>query len=130
MDNILRSPIESELDRILLLSNTFHPNLTFTEKNSKDGSMPFLDMKLEVKEGKITTSWYQKPTDTGLILRFRALATNRLQEEHRGADFIQDLEVDATSNKFVEGLDYLDEGLEGKSVSPQFYQPLIRATLD
>ena len=59
----------SNIDRILEVSNNLHPNLEFTIENLKDNSMPFLDMEVRLLDGKIDTSWYQKPTDTSLILQ-------------------------------------------------------------
>ena len=75
VDDILRSAKVSNIDRKLEeVSNNLHPNLEFTIETLNDNSMPFLDMEVQLLDPKMNTSWYQKHTDTGLILQFRALA--------------------------------------------------------
>ena len=70
VDDILRSAKVSNIDRILEFSNNLHPNLEFTIETLKDNSMPFLDMEVQLLDREKDTSWYQKHTDTGLILQF------------------------------------------------------------
>ena len=90
---------ESEIDKTLQHSNTLSPK-SWTHETLVYASMPFFDNKLELKEAKIRTSWYQK-----------------LQEHHRG-DYIQDLQLDVNLRE-IRGTDRLcDEDLGGKSVSP------------
>ena len=48
--------------------------MEFTVERLDNGSNPFLDMLVALQEGIVSTAWYQKPTDTGLILLFRSLA--------------------------------------------------------
>ena len=42
--------------------NKFIPNLSFTQKASKD-CIPFLDLKVKLIDGKLETDLYMKPTD-------------------------------------------------------------------
>ena len=67
--------------------------------------MPFLDMKIELKEGKLTTSWYQKPTDTGLILQFRALAPMVYKKNIIEGTIYRIFNSTSTWEKFVDGMD-------------------------
>ena len=90
--------------------------------------MPFLDMKLELKEGKIATSWYQKPTDAGLVLQFRAL-TPMVYKNIIERTLYKIFESTSTWQNIVEGVDSAMKVWEANQY-PQFYQPLIKAKLD
>ena len=52
--------------------NSLHGNLQFTlEKINKEGDWAFLDININMSsKSNITCHWYQKPTDTGMILKF------------------------------------------------------------
>ena len=58
------SNIENKLAEI----NNLHPNLTFAMEKQTDGMIPFLDMKISNRECNLSSTWYNKPTNTGLIL--------------------------------------------------------------
>ena len=74
VDDVIRSAKTREVDEILEKSNKLHTNLDFTVERLDNGSIPFLDMLVTLQEGKVSTAWYQKLTDSGLILSFRSLA--------------------------------------------------------
>ena len=57
--------------------NNLHPSLKFTIEREVNGSIPFLDMKIINESGRLSSTWYNKPTDTGLIMNFHALAPKR-----------------------------------------------------
>ena len=73
MDDILRTTIENKLSEI----NSLHPNLKFPLEVEKNGKLLFLDICIEHHESTLSSTWYCKPTDTGLILNFHAMATKR-----------------------------------------------------
>ena len=73
MDDILRTTIENKLSEI----NSLHPNLKFTLEVEKNGKLLFLDICIEHHESTLSSTWYCKPTDTGLILNFHAMTTKR-----------------------------------------------------
>ena len=52
--------------------NSIDHNIQFTSEDSKpDGSMPFLDMMITHKEdGRLSTTFYRKPTHTDLYLQW------------------------------------------------------------
>ena len=54
---------EQELERFLKELNNFTPKLSFTHEASKN-CIPFLDLKVELTDGKLETNLYMKPTDT------------------------------------------------------------------
>ena len=53
---------EQELERFLKNLSNFTPNLSFTHETSKN-SIPFLDLKVKLIDGKLETDLYMKPTD-------------------------------------------------------------------
>ena len=77
MDDILRDIKRDEIDNKLAEIKNLHPNLTFTIEKENDGKLPFLDMQLINQACILSSMWYSKPTDTGLILNYHALAPKR-----------------------------------------------------
>ena len=63
-----------EVDNTLTRINNLHSNLKFTIEKPCDGKIPFLDMKINNDKGHLSSTWYSKPTDTGLIMNFHSLA--------------------------------------------------------
>ena len=53
-----------------------HPNLKFTKKLEIHRALPFLDMLATRAKSRLQTSWYCKPTDTGLSFSYYAVATS------------------------------------------------------
>ena len=53
---------EESLEKFLEDLSKFHPNLKFTYEKSKE-KINFLDVVIKIKEGKIKTDLYCKPTD-------------------------------------------------------------------
>ena len=130
VDDILRSAKVSNIDRILEVSNNLHTSLEFTIETLKDNSMPFLDMEVRLLDGKIDTSWYQKPTDTGLILQFRALAPVKYKKNIIEGTIYRIFNATSTWENFTEGIKRATETWEKNQYPPQFYQPILRQTLD
>ena len=56
--------------------NSLHKNLQFTlETLNGSGDLAFLDLNINLNEDrKMSFHWYQKSTDTGIILNFRSCA--------------------------------------------------------
>lgn len=50
--------------------NDFHTNIKFTIEEPTNGSLPYLDTRLTVKDNKLITDWYCKPTSRNRILNF------------------------------------------------------------
>ena len=77
MDDIFRdikvSRYQSKLEEI----NTYHDSLSFTGEVENEGALPSLDAKLMNNDGELSSTWYCKPTDTGLVMNFHALAPMR-----------------------------------------------------
>ena len=77
MDDILRTIKESLIENKLSEINSSHPNLKFTLEVEQNGKLPFLDICIEHHENTLSSTWYCKPADTGLILNFHAMAPKR-----------------------------------------------------
>ena len=78
----------------------------------------------------MSTNWYQKPTDTGLIFSFRALVPNGYKR-----DMIQGcihLINNATStwSNFRTCIQKAKKIWEANQFSPQFYEPIVSETID
>ena len=74
MDDVFREIKESMYESKMTEINSLHKSLKFTGEKEKDNAIPVLDTKLMNKEGTISATWYFKPSDTGLIMNFHALA--------------------------------------------------------
>ena len=57
--------------------NALHPNLKCTLEVEQDGKLPFLDMCIIHINNELHSNRYQKPSDTGLIMNFHALAPKK-----------------------------------------------------
>ena len=77
MDNILRTIKESLIDSKLYEINLLQSKLKFTLEVEQNGNLPFLDICIEHHEGTLCSTRFCKPTDTGLILNFHAMAPKR-----------------------------------------------------
>ena len=70
MDDILMIVKKSWKTRKLTLINKYHPCLKFTMETEHEGTLAFLDMKILHIDNHLECTWYNKPTDTGLVLNF------------------------------------------------------------
>ena len=77
MDDIFRDIVKSQSDQKLDEINALHDSLIFTREREKNGSLSMLDMSINNKQGQLSSTWYYKPSDTGLILNYHALAPKR-----------------------------------------------------
>ena len=62
---------EESLEKFFEDPNKFHPNLKFTSEKSKE-KINFLDVVKKIKEGKIITYLYCKPTDGHQYLHYHS----------------------------------------------------------
>ena len=62
------------IDNILLALNSFHKNIKFTTEIEKDNTIPFLDILIRRKQGKIETAVYKKKTCTDLYMNWYSFA--------------------------------------------------------
>ena len=138
MDDIVREILKARLREKLDRINSLHPKLTFTmemeqeEPESHQGSLPFLDMKVihDHRNGQLTSTWYNKPTDTGLILNYHALAPKRYKRSVVSG-FVHRIYRACSSWQFIhQSLEKAKRILELNQYPPTFYDPIIRETLE
>ena len=77
MDDIVRNIRRLRIDQKLNEINSLHENLKFNIEKELDGKLPFLDMLLMWNGVHFSSIWYNKPTDTRLIMNFHALGPKR-----------------------------------------------------
>ena len=80
MDDIVREIKTENIDQKLSEINSYHPALEFTIEKETDNSLPFLDMRIIRKDCKLSSTWYSKPTDTGLIMNFHSFAPQKYKQ--------------------------------------------------
>ena len=80
MDDIIREIKVQEIQAKLEAINQLHPMLKFTMEREEDGKIPFLDMEIIHKDNHLSSTWYVKQTDTGLIMNYHALAPRRYKK--------------------------------------------------
>ena len=84
MDDILKERKRQQAVQELHNINSLHPNLKFTEEcENEQHDLPVLDMKIhhDHVKGTLSSTWYNKPTDTGLIMNYHALAPKRYKAQ-------------------------------------------------
>ena len=83
MDDVVRDIKTQQAEEKLAEINDLNPALKFTaereQREAEEGksSLMVLDLKIINNAGNLTSTWYSKPTDTGLILNYHALAPRR-----------------------------------------------------
>ena len=129
MDDILREIKQVEIDSKLAEINNLHPNLSFTIEKENEGTLPFLDMQLIHKDSQVSSTWYSKPTDTGLILNFHALAPKRYKHSVVSG-FVHRIHRACSNWKlFHSSLQKAKVILERNQYPPSFYDPIVYQTL-
>ena len=68
------------VDRLLANVKSLHET-EFTIEREDDGRLRFLDLSITRHGRKISTSWYSKPTDTGLTLACQSVAPTRYKQD-------------------------------------------------
>ena len=58
----------ADAEQFLIHINSFHPNLKFTIEHPQNDQLVFLDTSIQLINGKVSTSWHIKKTNTGVYL--------------------------------------------------------------
>ena len=130
MDDIIRTIKAEDIDKKLTEINNLHPNLKFTIEREKDGKIPFLDMLLIRKENCVESTWYCKPSDTGLVMNFQALAPKRYKKGVVSGFVHRIYRACSTWENFHTSLNKAKEILEKNQYPPPFYEDVIAKTLE
>ena len=126
--NIKQIDIEEKLATI----NNLHPSLKFTIKREENGSIPFLDMKIIHNNGQLSSTWYNKPTDTdtGLMMNYYALAPKKYKRSVVSG-FVYRIYCTCSSwQLFHESMEKAKQVLERNQYPPSFYDPIIKDSLN
>ena len=132
MDDIIRENKRRLYEQKLQEINQLHPKLSFTGEREQDQQLPVLDMKIlhDPETGKLSSTWYSKPTDTGLIMNFHALAPKRYKRSVVSGFVHRIYRACSSWPLFHESLEKAKRILEKNQYSPAFYDPIIKQTLE
>ena len=80
MDGIVRDMNTTQINNKFEEINKLDENLKFTMERQEDHSLIHLDMRIihDKSSGKLSSTWYNKPTDTVLIMNYHALVPKTL----------------------------------------------------
>ena len=139
MDDILKEEKSRKVEEKLSDVNCLHPNLHFTLERAREKEnqpttleLPVLDMKIihDRPSGSLSSTWYSKPTDTGLIMNFHALAPKRYKRSVVSGFVYRIYRACSTWQLFHESLEKAKRVLERNQYPPTFYDSIIRETLE
>ena len=109
--------------------NNLHPKLRFTVETEQDGELPFLDMKLINLNGHLSSTWYNKPTDTGLIMNYHSLAPKRYKRSVVSGFVHRIFRACSDWKNFHISLERAKKILERNQYPPSFYNHIIDETI-
>ena len=130
MDDILTTIRKHELANKLDKINLLHPNLTFTSESEVDGRLPFLDLCIVHTNNDLYTTWYTKPTDTGLIMNFHAIAPRRYKRAVVQGFVYRIFRACSNWKAFDDSICRAKQVLERNQYPPEFYDAIINQTLE
>ena len=123
MDDTIRSIKRHEIDSILHAINELHPMLQFTIEREIDGRLAFLDMLIIRLNQKLSSTWYNKPTDNGLVMNYLALSPKKYKRSVVSGFIHRIFRVFSTWENFHASLSKAKRILERNQYPPQFYEP-------
>ena len=132
MDDILRNIKRIEIETKLLQINALHENLQFTHEMEENHRLPYIGMEIihDPETGVLSSTWYTKPTDTGLIMNYHAVAPRRYKHSVVSG-FVHRIHRACSSwSNFHDSLEKAKHILERNQYPPTFYNPIIRQTLE
>ena len=94
--------------------------------------MAVFDMKIfyDHETGALSSTWYRKPTDTGLIMNYHALAPKRYKRSIVSGFVHRIYRACSNWSNFHESLEEAKNILEANQYPPRFYGPIIKDTSD
>ena len=132
MDDILRDIHIDLIDSTLTKINNDlnEPSLKFTVEREKDNKIAFLDMEIHRKGAHLESTWYTKPTDTGLVMNFLALAPIKYKRSVICGMVHRIFRSCSNFINFHESLCRAKEILEKNQYPKNFVDSVIKDTLD
>ena len=130
MDDILTAIHKNKIDDKLSQINNLHDNLKFTSESEIEGRLPFLDLCIVHSDTELYTTWYTKPTDTGLIMNFHAVAPRRYKRAAVQGFVHRIFRACSNWQAFHESICKAKQVLERNQYPPEFYDPIILQTIE
>ena len=130
MDDIVREIKTENIDQKLNEINSYHPALKFTIEKETDNSLPLLDMKIMRKDCKLSSTWYSKPTDTGLIMNFHSFAPEKYKHSVVSGFVYRIYRSCSSWDNFHLSLERAKKILNQNQYPEAFFEPIINQTLD
>jgi hypothetical protein len=130
MDDILRNIDRNSVQDKLAEINNLHPCLKFTLEEETDQTIAFLDMKIARTGNTLNSTWYQKPTDTGLTMNYHSLAPVKYKRSVISGLVHRIFRACSTWRAVHESLWKAKEMLLKNQYPPSFFNPIIEKTLN
>ena len=129
MDDIFSSIQKHKDEEKLEEINKLHKNLQFTKENEKNNKLVILDMCVSNINGSLSSTWYTKPTDTGLVMNFHALAPKKYKRAVVSGFVHRIYRACSSWEAFHSSMKKATMILEQNQYPPDFYNPIINQTL-
>ena len=104
--------------------------MSFTINRETEGRLPFFDMQVIHSGPQVSSTWYSKPTDTGLILNFHALAPMKYKRSVISGFVHRIFRACSTWKHFHVSIQKAKSILEQNQYPPSVYESIIKQTLD
>ena len=95
-----------------------------------DGALPFLDMLVTRENSWLQTSWYSKPTNTGLSLSYLAVAPNKHKRNIVEGQIDRIHHATLTWEAFNDDHEKATANWEANQYPPSFYSPIVLAAVE
>ena len=129
MDDVIRDIESQTRDTKFSEINKLHKCLQFTMEREQNGKLPVLDLTLINDAGVLSSSWYSKPSDTGLVMNYHALAPRRYKKSVVSGFVYRIHRCCSNWKLFHESLKKAKAILERNQYPPTFYEPIIKEAL-
>ena len=123
--NIKKALIAEKLEEI----NGLHPSLKFTVERDINNRLAFLDMLIINNNGKLSSTWHTKPTDTGLTMNFHALAPIKYKRSVVSGMVYRIVRACSSWDAIHQSLEKAKQILENNQYPKSFYDPIIKKCL-
>ena len=130
MDDIIRNIKKDKVQTKLSEINNLNKSLKFTiEEEDENCSIPFLDMKIIRTGRRLASTWYTKPTDTGLTMNFHSLSPLRYKRSTVISLIHRIFRWCSTWDYFHQSIVKAKRILKQNQYPTSFYEPIIEKTL-
>ena len=110
--------------------NSLNVSLKFTVEREHNGNIPFLDMLIHREGCKLSSTWYTKATDTGLMMNFLALSPMRYKRSAISGMIHRIFRACSTWKAFHDSLKKAKVILLNNQYPESFFEPLIKKVLN